>query len=113
MIRLEASLRAWGTPEFNAVLKREIEQQADALPLQQGLSASSSVGSEPVTALIHGVSEAAEAISIRVGIFYQGLVTGCSCADDPSPPGEVSEYCEVLLVVDRGSGEARVSLLEF
>ena len=112
MIRLAASIRAWGTTEFNTVLKREIEQQADALPLQQGLRYSSSVGSEPVTAVIHGASEQDGLIRVRAGIFYQGLVTGCSCADDPTPPGENSEYCELSLEIDKADATTSVVLLQ-
>ncbi|MCK7579693.1 MAG: hypothetical protein MZV65_31015 [Chromatiales bacterium] len=38
-VRLIKSLNAWGMPEFDDVLKRELEQlDPDALPLQQGLS---------------------------------------------------------------------------
>lgn len=110
-MRLEESRRAWGTPEFAAVLKQELQRHADALPLQQGLRQSSSVGSEPVTAVIHGFLETAGVIRVRAGIFYQGLVTGCSCADDPGPPGEVSEYCELLLEINE-NGEALVELAE-
>jgi hypothetical protein len=42
MIRLTNSMAAWGTPEFAAVLKQELQALGgDGLPLQQGLSASS------------------------------------------------------------------------
>jgi len=38
MIQLTKALHAWGTPDFEAVLKQEIAQLgADYLPLQQGL----------------------------------------------------------------------------
>ena len=42
MTRLTNALNAWGAPDFESVLKKEIEQLgAEHLPLQQGLSTGS------------------------------------------------------------------------
>jgi hypothetical protein len=112
MIRLTQSLSAWGTPEFEAVLKREIAQLGgDRLPLQQGLSTSSYVVEGELDVLIHGASEDAGVIRVQAGIFYKGIVAGCSCADDPTPVDENSEYCEVQVEIDKATAEATVTLL--
>ncbi len=113
MIGLPKSLEAWGTPGFRDVLKQEIEQlDAGLLPLQQGLSRSSYVTERPFQAMLLGADEAAGSIQVRAGIFYTGVIAGCSCADDPTPVDELNEYCEVLLVIDRHTAEATVSLSE-
>jgi hypothetical protein len=113
MIRLPHSLNAWGTPGFNDVLKREIEQlDAAALPLQQGLARSSHVTDRPFQAMIIGVHEAAGLIRVKAGIFYTGIIAGCSCADDPTPIDELTEYCVVQLDIDRTTADATVTLLE-
>jgi len=113
MIRLPDSLNAWGMPGFRDVLKQEIEQlDAEQLPLQQGLSRSSYVTERPFQAMLLGIDEAAGSIHVRAGIFYTGVIAGCSCADDPTPVDELNEYCEVLLVIDRQTAEATVSLTE-
>jgi len=112
MIRLPKSLNAWGTPEFKAILKQEIEQlDAGLLPLQQGLAASSYVTDRPFQAMIIGASEEAGLIRVKAGIFYTGVIAGCSCADDPTPVGELNEYCVVQLGIDRKTAETTVSLL--
>ena len=112
MIRLAESLKAWGTPEFSEVLKQEIEQlDAGLLPLQQGLSVSSHVSERPFTAMILGVAEEASLIRVKAGIFYTGVIAGCSCADDPTPIGELNEYCVVLLEIARTSAAVTVTLL--
>ena len=104
MIRLDKSLRAWGQPDFEAVFKQEIENlDADDLPLQQGLSYSSHVAESPITVMVQRVAETGNAIRIKAGIFYQGIVGGCSCADDPTPTGENNEYCEVQIDIDKAS----------
>ncbi len=113
MIRLPQSLNAWGTPGFNDVLKREIEQlDAAALPLQQGLARSSHVTGRPFQAMIIGVHEEAGLIRVKAGIFYTGIIAGCSCADDPTPIDELNEYCVVQIDIDRTTADATVTLLE-
>jgi hypothetical protein len=110
MIRLTNSIAAWGTPEFAAVLKRELQGLGgDGLPLQQGLSASSQVADAPIEVLILRVADEGEAILVKAGVFYSGVIAGCSCADDPTPVGENTEYCELRLHIHKGSGEARVA----
>jgi len=95
-----------------AVLKQELEQLgADQLPLQQGLSASSVALDDPVSVMITGVSEDRGFIHVRAGIFYSGIIAGCSCADDPTPVSENNEYCEVRLAIDKTTAETTISLL--
>ena len=112
MIVLNRALSAWNTPEFQAVLKAELEQlQAEQLPLQQGLSLSSYVSSEPFKVMVIGSSDEGEAIRVKVGIFYTGIIAGCSCADDPSPSDVQAEYCELQIDIDKASGKADITLL--
>lgn len=112
MIRLPNSLKAWDTPEFKDVLKQEIEAlDAGALPLQQGLTASSHVTDQPFHAMIIGVGEEAGLLRVKAGIFYTGVIAGCSCADDPTPIDEQNEYCVVQLEIDRTTAATTVALL--
>jgi hypothetical protein len=57
-----------------------------------------------------GVTETDGIISIRAGIFFKGLLLGCSCSDDPSGPSESNEYCEIEIELDR-SGKTAIYLL--
>lgn len=112
MIRLTKSLQAWGTPNFEGALKAELEQiNADLLPLQQGLATTSHVAENPHKAMIINVTDEADIIRVKAGIFYSGMVIGCSCADDPTPINEQSEYCEVEFLINKNTAEARVLLL--
>lgn len=110
MMRLGKALRAWGTPDFAAVLRQEIAQGAGHLPLQQGLSTGNYVADGPITVAINSVAELEKVIRIQAGIFYQGVIGGCSCADDPTPDSEINEYCEVQLDIDKATAEAAVTL---
>ncbi|MBZ0310672.1 MAG: hypothetical protein K8I82_31730 [Anaerolineae bacterium] len=112
MIRLTKSLNAWGTADFKDILKVEIEQlDAEQLPLQQGLSTSSYALDDKLNVRIIGVSEEASFIRAKVGIFYTGIIAGCSCADDPTPVEEQNEYCEVQLDINKMTAETTVTLL--
>ena len=112
MIQLNQTLRAWGTPEFKAVLKQEIAQLGiEQLPLQQGLTSGNYVTAEPISVMIHNVAEIGNIIRVRAGIFYQGILGGCSCADDPTPTSESNEYCEVQLDIDKSTAVTTVALI--
>ena len=112
MIRLNNALSAWGTADFENVLKREIAQlNIDLLPLQQGLSTGNYVTADPITVMINNVAEMGNIIRVRAGIFYQGVLGGCSCADDPTPASEINEYCEVQLDIDKTSATTTVILV--
>jgi hypothetical protein len=110
--RLEKSLHAWGTPGFHDILKQEIAHLgADVLPLQQGLSNSSAVADGPVAVVIKEVAVLDDVIRVKAGILYQGTISGCSCADDPTPESVINEYCEVQLDVDRSTAEVAIELI--
>ncbi len=112
MIALPQALAAWPSPAFNAVLKNEIEHlDADLLPLQQGLSRASQVLAGPLSAMVIAVTENADCLRATVGIFYSGIMAGCSCSDDPTPVDAINEYCELRFDIDRQTAEAAVSLI--
>lgn len=111
-IHLPNALHAWPGPAFKAVLKAELEQlPAGALPLQEGLSLTSHANPDSLEVVILGVTEAAQHIRVRAGLFYTGVIAGCSCADDPTPVDEIVEHCEVRLEIDKRTGWASVTLL--
>lgn len=112
MLQLDKSLKAWATSDFKQVVQQEIAQlQRESLPLQQGLSISSHVTDRPVQAMILGTQEEADLIRVKAGIFYTGIISGCSCADDPTPIAEQNEYCVMEFCIDKQSAETTVTLL--
>ena len=61
--------------------------------------------------MIISVADEGSIIRAMAGIFYTGIIAGCSCADDPTPVNEESEYCEVQLDIDKATAETTVVLL--
>lgn len=113
MLKLNKVLLANHSPEFKKILKNEIQDiDPNVLPLQQGLSLSSYVGKSPFSTVILNISEEADYINIKAGIFYTGIIAGCSCSDDPSPTDEQNEYCELLFSVNKKTANTEVELLD-
>jgi hypothetical protein len=111
MIRLSRSLAACGTPALRDTLKQEIEALgAGDLPLQEGLSAGSYALDRDLRVMILALAEEPATIRVRAGVFFSSIIAGCSCADDPTPIDEQTEYCEVRIDIDRATGETTVAL---
>lgn len=112
MIALPRSLAAWSGDDFSETFKAEVEQlSAELLPLQKCLALSSYVSVEPFRVMvIHSVEESG-AIRIKAGIFYSGIIAGCSCSDDPTPTDLQNEYCNLEFVIEKSSAATQISLL--
>lgn len=112
MIRLDQALAAWGAPDFAEVLIEELVQLgAGRLPLQQGLSTGNYVADAPITVVINHISGMGDVIRVTAGIFFKGVIGGCSCTDDPTPASDINEYCELQLEI-AGTGAATAVVLE-
>ena len=112
MIRLENTVRAWATPDFEAVFKREVGQlDAGQLPLQQGLSQGSYASDRHLKVLVISASSRQGLIQVKAGIFYTGILPGCACSDDVAPDNEYTEYSEVLFTIDQRTAGCTISLL--
>lgn len=110
MLHLPESVVAWGCPDFRRTLKRELEQRgAGQLPLQQGLTASSHALDDSVEVMIISATDEPGFIHAKVGIFYSGIIAGCSCPDDPTPVEPQSEYLEAWLILDKTTAQATVT----
>ena len=112
MVRLTRALNAWGTAEFDEILKKQVEQMGvEQLPLQQGLSVGNYALDGKINVLVISVSDDTNFIYVKAGIFYTGIIAGCSCADDPTPLDESCEYCEVQIVINKSTAQTEVALL--
>lgn len=113
MIKLVNSLKAWGTSEFATILKQEIKNiETKLLPLQEGLSQTSYVSDVGISVLILNDTETESSIIAKTGIFYEGIIAGSCCSDDPTPVSGQTEYCELQFNISKLTAETTVSLLE-
>lgn len=106
------SLAAWRTPAFITAYKQDMKDLETAqLPLQAALSHSSQVSETPIDPVVLHCSESADAILIKTGIFYGGIIAGSCCADDPTPVCEQTEYCVLLCTINKNGGEVTFELV--
>ncbi|MHB9119523.1 MAG: hypothetical protein ACYC2R_14825 [Burkholderiales bacterium] len=113
MITLFKALKAWGSPDFESVLKDEIQKiDLGLLPLQAGLSQSSYVSDAEIGVVTLRITESPNFIHAKTGIFYAGIIAGSCCADDPTPVCEQTEYCEVQFDIDKKTAQTTATLLE-
>ncbi len=111
-IPLPEAARAWGTEGFEDALKRALAALgADVLPLQAALAHTSVALDDGIEVIVLAAREQDGAVHVRAGVFYQGIVAGCGCADDPTPVTPEAEYCEIEVVIDLGSAQACITLL--
>lgn len=108
---LPRSALVWGSPSFRPTLVEEIQALGSHHPalhplLQAGLTQTSAVAEAPLGVHVLSSQEAAGLIHVHLGVFYEGIIAGCSCADDPSPVDTITEHCELLLGIDPGTGKA-------
>ena len=109
---LANSLAAWGSPYFEQALKNELQGlDHAALPLQQALAHSSMVSDSAFSVTIIQVQDKKQVIQAKVGILFNGIIAGSCCADDPTPVCEETEYCEVLLDIDKITAQTQVTLM--
>lgn len=109
---LPAFRHAWGDAAFATAFIAYVENlDPQTLLLQQALTHSSYVSTSPHRAILLSSSATSDAIHLKVGVMYAGVVAGSCCADDPNPPCEQSEYCELLFCIDRHSAHTTVQLL--
>jgi hypothetical protein len=111
-IKLIKALNAWGSPFFEQVLKHELQGLSHAvLPLQQSLAQSSMVSDSAFSVVILQVTETEAFLQVKAGIFYNGIIAGSCCADDPTPVCEQTEYCELRLEINKSTAQTSVVLL--
>jgi hypothetical protein len=112
MLALPLSLKAWATDAFNAVLIREVcALDPELLPLQQGLQNSSYAISDKLSVTVLSVKDDSAYITVKAGLLYNGIIAGCSCADDPTPTDETNEYCDVLFHIDKKTAATTVNIV--
>ena len=108
---LPLSLASWDAPSFSKVFRQEVAAlNAELLPLQQGLQNSSYVISDKLAITILNIKQDDENIIVKAGLLYNGIIAGCSCADDPTPTDETNEYCDVLFCINKKTAASKVTL---
>lgn len=109
MTRLKLPLNDCQSGLFARQLKHELEHlQAGTLPLEQATTQGGQVDDSNISANVIEVREDGGWIRARVGIFFNEIVGGCSCGDDPL---SVNAYCQIQVSINRASAEADFAVI--
>ncbi|MCW8855314.1 MAG: glucosamine--fructose-6-phosphate aminotransferase [Gammaproteobacteria bacterium] len=109
MPKFTATLNSWNSDSFNQTLKDEIQNlKSGVLPLHLATTQGGMVDDSNISASIIHSSENDDCIQTKVGIFFNEVVGGCNCHDDP-----VSEnaYCEIILSINKETAETDFTVL--
>ena len=109
MPRLPLSLETWGSDAFAATLKAEV---AALDPLDLGLHRLATTGhplDSGMSVTLIESRDAGSALEIRLGVFFEEILPGCSCGFEPEPQ---PAYGELMLRIDRTTAEARIEPAE-
>ncbi len=107
---LPQTLAAWPDGDLLSALNSEL---ADADPGWLALERLMRHGNHVVGRprfMILGSQADDKRLTLRLGVFFQSLVAGCACADDPTPEEPIEEYGEVWLHIDRDDAAARLEI---
>ena len=112
MIKLPDSVKKWGSAAFEKTFRNEFGSlDSEQLPLQQGLMQSSHVSDSGFSVVVLNSSDTSNTICVKTGIFYNGVIAGSCCSDDPTPLNEQTEYCELYIEISKSTAEAKITLL--
>ena len=110
MLILKNSADSWPSGDFRTTLKTELESlPTGRLPLQRCLTIGSHVLDAKPDIIILGIDDDGGIIRVRIGVFFNSIIAGCSCADDPTPIDPVNEYAELSVILNKQTGSATLS----
>lgn len=108
---LPKTLAAWQKDDFKQIAKAEIERlDGKLLPLQAGLSHSTYALTDKFSAIVYA-PKSADTDFFRASISYSGIIAGCSCANDPTPVDEITEFIELKVLINKETAEAEFKLI--
>jgi len=108
-LTLPESLNASNSDGFKNIFKQEVAQLGlDELPLQAALTSGSQALDEGITIMVNSIEQTASTIQVRTGVFFNSVIAGCNCADDPTPIDKQAEYCELEFSIDRSNAQTRI-----
>jgi hypothetical protein len=109
MLKLSDSLEKCQPGSIDKVLKRELESlPAGSLPLEKCINRCGIIDDSNISVTVINTREYVSGIQARIGVFFTEIVAGCVCGDEPTPE---NAYCEMLISIDRSTGEAKFELI--
>jgi len=109
MTILKRSLQSYPDKEFSKVLKAEITELGEGkLPLHKGTAQGGIVDDSNLSVTVINHSADDNFIQAKVGVFFNEVIGGCSCGDDPLSE---NAYCELQVLIDRKTAQTSFQII--
>lgn len=106
---LKQSVQAWRTNDYEATLKQELcSLPGGALPLHLATEQGGMVDDSAITVSVLNSTEQDMQLHTRVYVFFDEIVGGCNCHDDPVAS---KMQCEMLVSIDMNTGNASFNMV--
>lgn len=110
MPRLERARDGWESAGFAEELKAELSAlPAGTIPLQSATRQGGIVDDSAIAVSVLSSDGDERRIESRVLVFFDEIVGGCNCHDDPV---SAHSQCTLLVGIDRRTGEADFTVLD-
>ena len=104
MTKLTKSLNSWASDKFKSTLKQEIEALGNKeLPLNQATTQGGLADDSDISVLVNSITDNKDHIQVKIGIFFNEIIAGCNCGDDPAAE---NTYCEIQLSIDKKTADS-------
>jgi len=111
MTTLKTSVGAWGTDAFRGALKAELERlRSDVLPIEHAVGEGGRLDDSDLGIIVNEVKDDDSHIYAKVGVFFNEIVECLTCSGGDGMCDEA--YCELLVTIDKVSGEAKFEPLD-
>ena len=98
----------WETPDFKSYCLAQLKAFAPELPLGHCCTHSSMIDPESIGFRIISTQHQDSSIGLKIGVFFEEVLSGCACSDDPSQAMiRENGYCEMQLLISE-TGQVEV-----
>jgi len=109
MIKFEKSLNAFSKPNFNTVLKQQLlDLNIDYMPLYKLTTQGGKIDNKNINFSIYSSKELERCIQIKIAVFFDELVAGCSCGD---PIIKIANNSEMFLQINNLTAEINFKII--
>jgi hypothetical protein len=109
MTKLPRALQHVNKEGFRSVLVEELMAlESGKLPLHKGSNRGGPIDDSNLMISVLGVDESERSVDVRIGIFFNEIITGGSCLDGDSLE---NAYCEMMVSINRESAEVEFQVM--
>ena len=109
-VLLANAVATWNKQSFKKVLKNELEAlPSGSLPLALATTQGGLVDDSDISVSVISSKEVEGAITVKVGVFFYEVISGCNCDDDPEA---FNTRCELEVSIDKETAIATFELID-